>query len=499
MRLGRARAIKLVLALATVLATGVLAAATLGNHDTQHPFAGEWAIKFHNIPDTGTFRFDLLTEAEGGDVAGQVAMNGIALQNHSFATTELCQEPSDYYTGTFEERDQSGAIVSSGTFAGCTTGGGRSIYAPYTVSGGVGYGVYFTASLDSSGGTLQGQLFWDFDGDGVFLPSGGFDGTFTAHFDGDGSVTAPVCRAPAGPAPPDCPPEEPPPQEPEETTPLVCRGRQATIIQDAGSSAPIVGTDGPDVIVGTSGADLIFGGGGEDVICARGSDDQVEAGTGEDHVYGEGGNDVLKAGAGRDQLEGGAGDDTLMGEEGVDRLLAGAGKDTLEGGPLPDFLEGGPGADVLDGGAGEELTAGPLRYGDVAFYDNSPSRVIVDLANGTASGGAGVDRLIDIERVGGSDFDDVLRGSANDETLSGLDGDDRIDGRGGSDRLDGWFGDDRITGGGGNDQLTGHFGRDILVGGVGKDRVDGGDGKDTCRAEQMRACELLAVGPGVIG
>ena len=84
-------------------------------HDAGHPFAGSWTISFQINPGSpGTFSFGLV-----GDSAGLAAMNQI------FATNP-CEEPSDYYTGTFSSGGQSGPL------AGCTTGADdRSIFARY--------------------------------------------------------------------------------------------------------------------------------------------------------------------------------------------------------------------------------------------------------------------------------------------------------------------------------------------------------------------------------
>lgn len=99
--------------------------------------------------------------------------------------------------------------------------------------------------------------------------------------------------------------------------PLICDGRQATIIGTAGNDR-IVGTAGPDVIVGLGGDDEIAGLGGDDVICGGDGNDKISGGDGNDRLFG---------GPGDDDLAGGAGDDFLRGEAGTDRLAGGPGTD----------------------------------------------------------------------------------------------------------------------------------------------------------------------------
>lgn len=104
--------------------------------------------------------------------------------------------------------------------------------------------------------------------------------------------------------------------------PLICNGRQATIVGTSASET-IYGTSGPDVIVGLGGDDQIAGLGGDDVICG---------GEGNDNLSGGDGNDALLGGPGNDDLVGGDGNDTLRGEAGTNRLSGGLGTDTCSGG-----------------------------------------------------------------------------------------------------------------------------------------------------------------------
>lgn len=90
----------------------------------------------------------------------------------------------------------------------------------------------------------------------------------------------------------------------------------------------------------------------------------------------------------------------------------------------------------------------------------------------------GIDRLV------GTDRNDVLLGSGGDETVVGGGGDDHIDGRAGNDRLDGGRGHDTVAGGAGDDILFGGEG-DTLSGGAGADTfiIDGTDPGTTVIAD----------------
>nr|WP_279538642.1 type I secretion C-terminal target domain-containing protein [Pseudomonas brassicae] len=158
--------------------------------------------------------------------------------------------------------------------------------------------------------------------------------------------------------------------------------------------------------------------------------------------------DILLAGAGHDTLNAGDGNDVLMG---------GDGNDVLYGGDGDDLLIGGAGNDLLDGGAGL----------DTASYASAGSGVTVSLAETGVQNtvGAGLDRLVSIENLVGSNFDDKLTGDEHANTLiGGL----------GHDTLVGGAGDDVLIGGPGNNTLTGGEGSDTFLwqqGNTGHDRV----------------------------
>ncbi len=188
--------------------------------------------------------------------------------------------------------------------------------------------------------------------------------------------------------------------------------RSAYTITQAGQTVTVVGPDGRDVLINVEYLQF------SDQIVAT-------APTGGITVAGDLGADILTGTAFTDSLSGLGGADTLNGLGGADTLDGGSGADSLFGGEGDDVLIGGTGNDRLDGGAGH----------DIANYSTAAAAVIVDLAAGQATGGAGVDLLVSIEEVIGSGFADRLVGSAGADVLRGGGGTDTLDGGAGDDRL----------------------------------------------------------------
>lgn len=245
------------------------------------------------------------------------------------------------------------------------------------------------------------------------------------------------------------------------------KGTGSVLTLDGQRVVVAAGTAGDDLIGGTAGADALIGGAGNDMLVGNGGDDVLTGGSGADILVGGAGRDLLSyAGSdaavradltrltasggdaegdlfdGFEDVEGSAFADTLAGDAGANRLFGGNGDDTLSGGGGDDMLDGGAGADLLDGGAGI----------DRVDYGSSGAGVVVDLANGAASGGeAAGDRLVGIEGVRGSGFADTLSGDDGADWIGGGAGDDRIDGRGGDDLLVGGAGADTLIGGTGFD------------------------------------------------
>lgn len=171
--------------------------------------------------------------------------------------------------------------------------------------------------------------------------------------------------------------------------------------------------------------------------------------------------------------------DTLVGTELADDIVGLGSRDSLDGGAGNDWLYGGQGSDTLEGGLGDDRLDGD-EGADTATYARAKSAIVASLTTGLATG-EGRDRLVEIENLTGSNFDDQLTGDFLRNTLDGGDGNDLLAGLGGDDRLAGGGGQDSLMGGKGADQLDGGRDADILVGGSGADILTGGQGSDIFR------------------
>lgn len=121
-----------------------------------------------------------------------------------------------------------------------------------------------------------------------------------------------------------------------------------------GLGAPIVGTDGSEILNGTTGNDLIFALGGSDVVNGKGGNDCIVGGDGSDSLHGQNGNDVILGGNGSDAIQGDSGNDWLYGQDGSDSVKGASGNDHLFGGNGSDSLKGDGGTDSADGGANSD-------------------------------------------------------------------------------------------------------------------------------------------------
>ncbi len=141
------------------------------------------------------------------------------------------------------------------------------------------------------------------------------------------------------------------------------------------------GTSMDDLIIGSSRSDRLFGYDGDDEVIAGGGNDMLWGGNGNDTLVGGDGMDVLFGGAGNDHLQGGAENDSIEGGAGDDILDGGAGNDMLVGGSGDDiylFSRSG-GQDMINNFAFWSDDVDTLSFTDVAYDDLSFNRIWTDL------------------------------------------------------------------------------------------------------------------------
>ena len=273
----------------------------------------------------------------------------------------------------------------------------------------------------------------------------------------------------------------------------------------------ITGSDWNDTFIGTAGDNVFNGGAGYDMVDYSNATGAItinlgigtaqntgSAGTDTfisiEHATGSQFDDVITGTNYWNNLYGGDGNDTLNGMGGGDNLFGGNGDDRLYGGSGADTLTGGQGNDLLDGGADT----------DEASYADATNGVTVSLllAGQQQQTNWGLDTLISIENLTGSNSADTLIGDANNNVIDGGAGNDNMDGGLGNDTVrfqyatsgvvaslltgtaTGGAGNDtfvnfeNITGSNFNDTLTGNAGANILNGGSGNDTLYGGLGND---------------------
>ena len=244
--------------------------------------------------------------------------------------------------------------------------------------------------------------------------------------------------------------------------------------------------DGIEGLSGSAFADRLRGSAGADVLFGQGGDDRIDGSLGADRIDGGTGFDTidysastaavsvdLTTGAGAGGLAGG---DTLVS---IEEVTATAFNDQLRGSGADELLSGGAGDDQLAGLGGADTLDGGAGY-DTASYAESGAGVQIAMDGSVGAGGdAEGDRLIAIERVVGSAFDDAITGTAAGDMILGGAGADVLSGQGGDDVLEGGSGDDRLLGGAGVDTLRGGEGNDTLAGGADADVLAGGSGLDT--------------------
>lgn len=272
---------------------------------------------------------------------------------------------------------------------------------------------------------------------------------------------------------------------------LTYLGRAAFDGTGNASANRMEGGSGADVLRGLDGDDLLAGGAGDDTLVGGLGADHLIGGDGANLLAGDDGDDLLDGRGGGGTLAGGLGDDIFIVDqagvsivenlgEGVDevrttaatwflgvnleiltftggggfsgvgngldnRITGGGAGDALFGEGGDDQLLGLEGNDLLAGGAGANLLDGGTGV-DNAYYAGNAAGVTVNLSTGSALNAAGgLDTLLSIENVTGTEHADALTGDDLGNVLNGGGGDDVIIGGAGADALMGGAGIDTLS------------------------------------------------------
>ncbi len=199
-----------------------------------------------------------------------------------------------------------------------------------------------------------------------------------------------------------------------------------------------------------AGNDLIDGGlGGQDRADYLNSPTGVFADLTADPALGsgiaQGGFGTTDTLIGIERLRGSLFDDTLIGDDGRNTLDGRGGDDVIIGNGGSDFIIPGEGDDTIDGGdtvgvdGSGDFDAVSYRFGATGGLTYTGGTGLNGIAVGSAEvvGGPsiGFDILAGIERVEGTNFDDIFNGGDADERFDALGGMDIINGGAGNDQL----------------------------------------------------------------
>lgn len=231
----------------------------------------------------------------------------------------------------------------------------------------------------------------------------------------------------------------------------------------------LLGDAGVNVLDGGAGSDLMIGGLGNDIYSIdRSTDQMVEDASG--------GIDTVRSTIGH-----------VLGANFESLTLLGTANINATGNASNNVLTGNSGSNRIDGAAGV----------DTVSYAAARNGVVVGLdRGGPQSTGAGIDTLVAIENLTGSNFNDTLHGSVGTNVLNGGNGTDTLSyaragtavtvslalgtaqatGGGGTDTVAAF---ENLVGSNFNDRLTGSTTNNLIDGGLGNDTMAGGLGNDT--------------------
>ena len=290
--------------------------------------------------------------------------------------------------------------------------------------------------------------------------------------------------------------------------PPLCGTTPATIVVPAGTTTPVEGTAGNDVIY-VNGAATVNALAGNDTICEAPG---ATATTGGAWDGGEGDDTLTTTSA---ALVGGPGNDTLTaayssmaGGAGNDILRGGAGDNALSGGDGDDQLTGGVGADALDGGLGNDKFVTSARD---TMKVGGATPTTIDATSGTIDGPDGADTYTGAAAIWapgetdevfiGSNRADVFTSDGGHDRVYGQGGDDKIkvvharlvDGGPGNDIIEAWFGG-KIRAGEGNDTIRTMMETQDRTGVVNEPYdINGGPGNDVFGASSITTAGVFSV------
>lgn len=173
----------------------------------------------------------------------------------------------------------------------------------------------------------------------------------------------------------------------------------------------LTGNAGANLLDGGTGNDTTVGGLGNDIHCVREAGDVV----------------VEDASGGNDTVRSYLSSHTLAANVENGRIML-DGSANLAGNGLDNLLHAGSGNNLIDGGAGKDT----VSY----LYAGAAVQINLGVTGLQATGGSGVDSLVNVERVAGSNFGDTLTGSSGGNLLAGGLGADTLTGGAGSDVFD---------------------------------------------------------------
>ena len=220
-------------------------------------------------------------------------------------------------------------------------------------------------------------------------------------------------------------------------------GYLRVVTRDAGGVTGVDTIQAFENYIGTAGDDKFMGWGQDETFTGGAGNDTFDGGDGTDTVR----FDVAGVGNVNANLLTGIASDGLGGTDRfrkntptnstIDNLISGAGNDTLVGDGDNNLLRGGLGNDSIDGGAGSDLADWNGDSTVTGVLANLGSVAVGGVAGGTArDSGGGIDTLVSIENLRGTDAADTLIGSDDQNAFRGARGADRLDGGLGSDIVD---------------------------------------------------------------